>query len=181
MAGLWLAIGNTVAGQEGSNRDWADRLEYVGVAVEEPGYHVWGSSPVIGPAGKTHLFVARWPIEKKFKAWLTHCEIARYTSEQPEGPFTFQDVVVQGSGKQGTWDFQSPHNPSVQKVGDRYVLTYIANAGGTKPECVSSQRIGMIVADVPEGPWRKVVEKWTTSCATDGFCRLELPVASRSQ
>ena len=57
MAGLWLAIGNTVAGQEGSNRDWADRLEYVGVAVEEPGYHVWGSSPVIGPAGKTHLFV----------------------------------------------------------------------------------------------------------------------------
>ena len=158
MAGLWLAIGNTVAGQEGSNRDWADRLEYVGVAVEEPGYHVWGSSPVIGPAGKTHLFVARWPIEKKFKAWLTHCEIARYTSEQPEGPFTFQDVVVQGSGKQGTWDFQSPHNPSVQKVGDRYVLTYIANAGGTKPECVSSQRIGMMVAGVPEGPWRKVVE-----------------------
>jgi hypothetical protein len=28
---------------------WSDRLEYVGIAVVEPGYHVWGSSPVIGP------------------------------------------------------------------------------------------------------------------------------------
>ena len=156
--GLWLAIGNTAIGQETPNRQWADRLEYVGIAVEEPGYHVWGSSPVIGPEGKTHLFVARWLIKKKFKAWLTDCEIARYVSDQPEGPFAFQNVVVQGSSKKGDWDYQSPHNPNVQKVGDRYVLTYIANAGGTKPECVASQRIGMMIADKPEGPWKKVVE-----------------------
>jgi len=104
-------VSDTAVEQEDSNRDWADRLEYVGVAVEEPGYHVWGSSPVIGPAGKTHLFVARWLIEKKFKAWLTHCEIARYVSDQPEGPFAFQEVVA-GSGEKGTWDYQSPHNPS---------------------------------------------------------------------
>ena len=159
LAGLWLLVVNTVVvGQENSSRSWADRLEYVGLAVEEPGYHVWGSSPVIGPAGKTHLFVARWRIEHKFKAWLTHCEIARYVSDQPEGPFVFQEVVVKGSGKKGDWDFQSPHNPSVQKVADQYVLTYIANAGGTKKECVASQRIGMLVSDTPEGPWKKVVE-----------------------
>ena len=151
-------VSGTVVGQEDSSRDWADRLEYVGVAVEEPGYHVWGASPVIGPAGKTHLFVARWLIEKEFKAWLTHCEIARYVSDQPEGPFVFQEVVVAGSGEKGTWDYQSPHNPSVQKVGQRYVLTYIANAGGKKSECVSSQRIGMMIADSPEGPWKKVVK-----------------------
>ena len=155
---LSLSLSNTTVGQEKPNRSWADRLEYVGIAVEEPGYHVWGSSPVVGPAGKTHLFVARWPVENKFKAWLTHCEIARYASDQPEGPFSFQEVVVKGSGEQGSWDFQSPHNPSVQKVGDRYVLTYIANAGGKKSECVSSQRIGMMIADSPEGPWKKVVE-----------------------
>jgi len=157
LAGLWLAGTTTVVGQENLDRSWVDRLEYVGTAVEEPGYHVWGSSPVIGPNGKTHLFVARWRIEEEFKAWLTHCEIARYVSDQPEGPFVFQEVVVKGSGKEGSWDYQSPHNPSIQKVGDRYVLTYIANAGGTKAECVSSQRIGMMIADSPEGPWKKVV------------------------
>ncbi len=43
------------------DRSWADRLEFVGMAVMEPDYHVWGSSPIMGPDGKTHLFVARWP------------------------------------------------------------------------------------------------------------------------
>lgn len=150
------AVTSSVFGQEKPNRSWADRLEYVGIAVEEPGYHVWGSSPVIGPAGKTHLFVARWRIEEQFKAWLTHCEIARYVSDHPKGPFVFQEVVVEGSGEKGDWDFQSPHNPTVQRIGHRYVLSYIANAGGTKQECVASQRIGMMIAPSPEGPWEKV-------------------------
>jgi hypothetical protein len=109
-----------VSGQEHLDRSRADRLEYVGIAVEEPDYHVWGSSLVIGPEGKTHLFVARWPLKEEFKAWLTHCEIARYVSDSPEGPFVFQEVVVKGSWKDGAWDFQSPHNPTIQKVGDRY-------------------------------------------------------------
>jgi hypothetical protein len=39
----------------------ADQWEFVGVAVEEPGYTIWGSSPIIGEDGKVHLFVARWP------------------------------------------------------------------------------------------------------------------------
>lgn len=139
------------------HRAWADRLEYVGIAVEEPNYHVWGSSPVIGPEGKTHLFVARWPIAEGFGGWLTHCEIARYVGDSPEGPFEFREVVVKGSG-QDTWDHQSPHNPNIQKVGDQYVLSYIANAGGTKKSCVASQRIGMMIADHPAGPWTKLGE-----------------------
>ncbi|MFC1762068.1 glycoside hydrolase family protein [Planctomycetota bacterium] len=136
------------------DRTWVDRLEYVGVAVHEPGYHVWGSSPVIGPEGKTHLFVSRWPITKGFGAWLTDCEIARYVSDSPEGPFVFHEAVVTGTG-QDSWDRQSPHNPNVQKVGDQYVLTYIANAGGERRKRVASQCIGMMVADDPAGPWRK--------------------------
>lgn len=139
-----------------SERAWADRLEYVGIAVEEPDYHVWGSSPVIGPEGKTHLFVARWPLSSTFNGWLTHSEIARYQADHPEGPFEFQEVIVKGSGQKGDWDFGAPHNPNVQKVGDRYVLTYIANAGGSKWQRVASQRIGMMVADHLEGPWEQV-------------------------
>lgn len=141
----------------GENRAWVDRLEYVGIAVEEPDYHVWGSSPVIGPEGKTHLFVARWPITEGFGAWLTHCEIARYMSDSPEGPYEFQEVIAKGSGKD-TWDHQSPHNPNVQKIGEQYVLSYIANAGGAKKSRVSSQRIGMLIADHPAGPWKKLGE-----------------------
>ncbi|WP_145281670.1 glycoside hydrolase family protein [Pirellulimonas nuda] len=136
-------------------RVWSDRLEFVGVAVEEPGYHVWGSSAVIGLEGKTHLFVSRWPITAGFGAWLTDCEVARYIGDRPEGPFTFCEVVLKGSGRE-TWDRGSPHNPTVHKVGDQYVLLYIANQGGNKKQRVASQRIGMVVADRPEGPWKKV-------------------------
>ncbi len=138
-----------------ADRSWADRLDYVGIAVEEADYHVWGASPVIGPEGKSHLFVARWPITTGFGGWLTDCEIARYVSDHPEGPFAFQEVVAKGSGE-ATWDHQSPHNPNIQKVGDRYVLTYIANAGGGKKARVASQRIGMMMADHPAGPWTKL-------------------------
>ncbi|MEO9475978.1 MAG: glycoside hydrolase family protein [Cyclobacteriaceae bacterium] len=139
------------------NRSWADRLEYIGVAVEEPGYHVWGSSPVIGPSGKTHLFVSRWPVDAGFKAWITHSEIARYVSDSPEGPFLFKEVVLTGT-ETNTWDRKSPHNPHVQKVGNQYVLLYIANGGGSQKEKVASQGIGMMIADSPEGPWTKVGE-----------------------
>jgi len=153
MSFIW---GVRVVGEETlyENRSWADRLEYVGVAVEEPGYHVWGSSPVMGPKGKTHLFVSRWPVKEGFGAWMTHCEIARYASDSPEGPFVFQEVVLKGTDLD-TWDRKSPHNPNVQKVGDQYVLCYIANAGGQKSQKTSSQRIGMLIADRPEGPWKK--------------------------
>jgi len=148
-----------VSGQEHEIRSWADRLEYVGVAVEESNYHVWGASPVVGPDGKTHLFVARWPLKEQFKAWSTHSEIARYVGASPEGPFVFQEVVVKGSGKSGDWDCQAAHNPNVQKIGNRYVLTYIANAGGPdKAKRIASQRIGMMVADRLEGPWEEAGE-----------------------
>lgn len=130
----------------------SDRLEYVGVAVEEPGYHVWGSSPLIGPKGKTHLFVARWPVSSGFKGWHTTCEVARYVADKPEGPFKFNEVVLKETGVD-TWDRQAPHNPTIQKVGGKYALLYIANTGKDFP---ASQRIGMIVSDNIEGPWKKV-------------------------
>ena len=94
-------------------------------------------------------------MKEGFNAWLTHCEIARYVSNSPEGPFTFQEVVLKGTDL-ATWDRKSPHNPTIQKVGDQYVLFYIANAGGQKKQQrVASQRIGMMIADCLEGPWQK--------------------------
>ncbi len=132
---------------------WADRLEYVGIAVHEPSYHVWGCSPIIGPQGNTHLFVARWPVAAQFDpGWYTDCEIARYVSEKPEGPFTFKEVVLQGTGT-ATWDKVAPHNPTIHRVGTQYALLYIANTGKNFP---ASQKIGMLVSKSLDVPWKKV-------------------------
>jgi len=152
---LLFLIGNLPAAENDVNavdRSWADRLEFVGIAVTEPEYHVWGSSPVIGPDGKIHLFVARWPVSAKFAGWATDCEIAHYVSEKPEGPFSFKGVVLQGTGT-STWDKASPHNPTIQQIGAQYVLLYIANTGRDFP---ASQRIGMAIAKSLAGPWKKV-------------------------
>jgi len=67
---------------------FADRLEWVGVAVQQDGYHIWGSSPIIGDDGKVHLFCARWPISSKFDpGWRDTPEIGHYVADEPEGPF----------------------------------------------------------------------------------------------
>lgn len=150
---LALAGGRSFAASDGPavDRSWADRLEYIGIAVVEPGYHVWGSSPILGPDGKTHLFVARWPIATTFGGWATDCEIAHYVSERSTGPFAYKETVVRGTGT-STWDKASPHNPTIHKVGDQYVLFYIANPGRDFP---ASQRIGMVIAPSLDGPWKK--------------------------
>ena len=38
-----VSTGEETGEQESQDLPWLDRLEYVGIAVEEPGYHVWGS------------------------------------------------------------------------------------------------------------------------------------------
>jgi len=144
--------------QENNKTDYltiSDKLEFIGIAVEEPGYHIWGSSPILGPKGKTHLFVARWP--KEFKVdpgWRSHSEIARYVADNPQGPFRFKEIVITGSGRE-TWDKYGAHNPCIKKVDDSYILFYIANNNPAQPPHPRNQRIGMLIAKSPEGPWKK--------------------------
>ena len=133
----------------------ADNLEFVGIAVEERGYHIWGSSPIIGTEGKTHLFVARWP--KEFKVdpgWRSHSEIAHYIADHPEGPFVFSEVIIKGNEK-NTWDKFGAHNPCIKKVGVFYILLYIANDNPNQPPHPKNQRIGMLVSKSLSGPWEK--------------------------
>ena len=83
---------------------FANKWEFKGIAIDEPGYHVCGSSPIMGSDGRVHLFSARWKIAASFDpGWRSHSEIAHYVADSPEGPFRFVDVVLQGSGKD-TWD-----------------------------------------------------------------------------
>jgi len=130
------------------------RLEYAGVAVRQGGWHIWGTSPIIGPKGDVHLFVARWPVSAKFDpGWRTHSEVAHYVSNSPEGPFRFSDVALAGTGIE-TWDRCGIHNPTVHKVGKKFVLLYIGNTG--LDEHPANQRIGMAISDMLYGPWKKV-------------------------
>jgi len=134
----------------------ADMWEYVGIAVEEPGYTIWGTSPIQDEKGQTHLFVARWPAELKVDpGWRSHSEIAHYVGPSPEGPFRFSDLALTGSGK-NTWDKYGAHNPTIHKVGDSYVLLYIGNDNPETPPHPANQHIGMALSSSLHGPWEKV-------------------------
>ncbi|MCL3779482.1 hypothetical protein EMN47_03675 [Prolixibacteraceae bacterium JC049] len=139
-----------------SETPFADSWEFIGIAVEEPGYTIWGTSPIMGDDGKIHLFVARWPKEQKVDpGWRTHSEIAHYVGNTPEGPFQFVDVALKGNtDNKDAWDRYAPHNPTIHKVGDKYVLLYIANTGMDKHP--ANQCIGMATSKSLNGPWKKV-------------------------
>lgn len=134
---------------------FSDQWEYVGVAVQEPGYTIWGSSPVVGEDGKVHLFVARWPCELKVDpGWRTHSEIAHYVGDSPEGPFVFSDIAIKD--EIGEKKGNAPHNPAIHKVDGGYALFYIANDGLT--EHPSNQYICLARSKTLNGPWKKVGE-----------------------
>lgn len=135
---------------------FADRLEWVGPGIKSPGYHVWGSSPIMGDDGKVHIFAARWkaPFDH---GWRDNSEIVHFVSDSPEGPFAFCDVALRGTGT-NTWDRHAPCNPLIKKIDGQYVLLYIANPVGMTRGMgahVPSQRIGMALADSLNGPWKR--------------------------
>lgn len=149
--------------QEFSDRNFEDNWEFVGIAVEEPGYTIWGSSPIFDDDGKVHLFVARWPGNTVDPGWRTHSEIAHYIGESAEGPFVFSDVALKGDiqikdQKMGDPEGEkvkayAPHNPNIHKVDGLYALFYIANDGIEQHP--ANQYICLAVSESLNGPWRK--------------------------
>jgi len=69
-------------------------LEYKGIAVQDDNWHIWGCSPIIGPEGKVHLFVARWPEETGHEGRYTDSQIAHYVGETSEGPFKLWQLLA---------------------------------------------------------------------------------------
>ena len=130
--------------------DLANRLSDAQLINEEAGYHLWGSSPIIGEDGKVHLFTARWPVHKGERNngftpyWKLEGEIAHYVGNSETGPFHFSDVAARSLGN----EFMSPHNSTIHKSGDTFVLIFIVNKGG------KDQRIIMYLSDSVYGPWR---------------------------
>ncbi|MDB4334915.1 glycoside hydrolase family protein [bacterium] len=134
---------------------FASRLEWTGAKLEDENYSIWGSSPIVGDDGKIHVFSARWPEFNVNPAWRKSSEVAHYVADSPEGPFVFSDVAVKGSGKEGAWDRYAPHNPEIQKIGDYYAITFVANSDYRKPAHPSNQKIGLVYSKSLYGPWEK--------------------------
>lgn len=156
----------SAGGEAGRRLSFRDRLEYAGVAVQEKGWNIWGTSPIAGDDGKIHLFVSRWPafapggrrIPFDPDGWRQYSQIAHYVGDGPTGPFVFSDVALEGTGAD-TWDRYAPGNSLIKKVDGKYVLIYIANpVGMTKGARAHppTQRIGMATSLSLYGPWKRV-------------------------
>ncbi|MDO5424664.1 MAG: glycoside hydrolase family protein [Eubacteriales bacterium] len=134
------------------------------------GYWIWCGSVIMGEDGKYHMFASRWPKSQPMHpGWLLESEIVRAVSDTPEGPYTFQEVVL---GKRGPayWDGRMTHNPRIVKSGDSYILYY---TGTTHPfadvrpgETVAqddprvitaraNKRVGIAVSKSVYGPWER--------------------------
>lgn len=135
--------------------EMSGKWKFVGEAINEIGYDIWGSSPIEDTEGNVHLFCARWPGNIPFnRAWRYNSEIAHYVSSSPEGPFLFVSVVASQANIGGGWNKVGFHNPSIQKIGNKYVLVYIANDGDSVHG--PNQFIGMLIAESLDGPWKQI-------------------------
>jgi len=127
---------------------------------ESGNYYTWGGSMVRDPEGKYHLFYSRWPHTRGFAAWVTHSEIAHAVADEPTGPYKHVDVALPARGAQ-YWDGLCTHNPTIHAFAGKYYLYYTGNTGDGKNTRKlnmvhrNNQRIGVAVADHPNGPWMR--------------------------
>jgi hypothetical protein len=147
----------------------------------QPGYLVWCGAPVRGNDGRYHLFYSRWPVEKGFHpGWAIYSEIAYAVSDKPLGPYQFVNVALPARGTnaatgQEFWDADVTHNPNIVLRDGKYLLYYVGNHGdGNYPTHRNHQRIGVAIADKPEGPWRRfdqpIIDVSTDATGFDSLC-----------
>jgi len=107
----------------------SDKLQPIGEEniFRSKNHHHWGGSIIKGNDGKYHLFYARWKRNLTFGGWLTHSTIARATSDYPEGPYVYQNTVIdfeQAIHKKG--DPITALNPKIRCFKGRYYLYFIS-------------------------------------------------------
>ncbi|MCC7495767.1 MAG: glycoside hydrolase family protein [Fimbriimonadaceae bacterium] len=139
-----------------------------GFAMED--FWVWCGSAARGDDGRYHLFASRWPRRVPFfMGYITRSEVVRAVSATPEGPYTFQEVVLPARGP-AYWDGIMTHNPSLLRAGATWLLYYIgATTGEPLPSdealwrgelgcthrCYQTIRIGLATAPSLAGPWTR--------------------------
>ena len=128
-------------------------------ALEIDGYYVWDCS-VIKSGEKYHMFSSRWKKELGFGwNWCFNSEIVHSVSDTPEGPYKFQNVVLERRGRQ-YFDGMNTHNTCIKEYNGKFYLYYMGTTfGGDIPENAENlsqfyaeetwnrKRIGLAVAD----------------------------------
>jgi hypothetical protein len=155
-------------------RNWTDNLD-IGAMVQpvpltnkfiDPGYYVWCGSVTKGEDGRFYMLYSRWPLKDGFYSWPVTSEIAVGVSNSPAGPFKHLKVALPARGTQ-FWDGSATHNPAVIKHKGKYYLYYMGTsstaeikqpvqASGNWWHYRNSQRIGVAVADTPDGEWKRL-------------------------
>lgn len=139
-------------------------------ALIDPNYWIWCGSPVQGEDGRFHLFVARWPKSLPFfESYPLYSEIIRADADRPEGPYTPREVVLPDRGE-NFWDGRMTHNPTVLRIGNKFLLFYIGSTfagerasaaellAGNLTQTHASYaniRIGLATSDSVFGPWTR--------------------------
>jgi hypothetical protein len=86
--------------------------------------------------------------------------VAHAVSDTAFGPWTHHDVALPARGT-NFWDGSCTHNPTLLRIGEKFYLYYMGNYGNGIVEKPlnwthrNRQRIGVAVADSPNGPWRR--------------------------
>lgn len=133
------------------------------IALRQEGYYIWDSS-VIAAKGKYYMFASRWKKELGFGwNWLFNSEICRFVSNEPQGEYTFDGVVLPRRGRQ-YFDGMNTHNTCIKYWNGKYYLYYMGTTyGGDIPsdnspineqyamETWNRKRIGVAVADEIDG------------------------------
>jgi hypothetical protein len=128
-------------------------------------YNIWCGSVIKAGNGKYYMFYSRWPKAKGHHAWITDSEIALARADKPQGPYKHVKVIFKARGNQ-YWDGVSTHNPAAIVHKGKYYLYYMGATGTATitPNFAYSpawynyrnnQRIGVAVADNPEGEWKR--------------------------
>jgi hypothetical protein len=123
----------------------------------DPNFFIWCGAPTKGADGKYHLFCSRWPVSKGFApGWALWSEIAYAVADKPLGPYCHVNVALPARGQE-FWDGTTTHNPNILQKNGKFYLFYMGNTGDGKsyPMHRNHQRIGVAVAEKPEGPWKR--------------------------
>ena len=117
-------------------------------------YFVWCGTMTKGDDGLYYLYFSFWPKTGSFdNDWVICSKIGYAVSDNPCGGFSYQGIALDsGTG----WDSGSVHNPAVIKHNGKYYMYYMGNYGnGEFWNHRNHQRIGVAVAENPEGPWQR--------------------------
>ncbi len=132
----------------------------------DSGYYVWCGSVTRGKDDKYYMLYSRWPLTDGFESWPVTSEIAVAVSNEPGGPFKHVKVALPSRGTQ-YWDGSATHNPTVVQHKGKYYLFYMGTSSTVpikKKEAYTNnwwkyrntQRIGVAVADKPDGDWKRL-------------------------